>query len=460
MLNKTIAFILFASFLLLLQSCSGTKKFARQAEEFEAAGMYQDAAKNYLESVRRDPNNIEARIGLKKNGKKVFQDYLDEFFTAKATGENRKAVYAYLDARKYAETLNSYNIEVEEPSYIKNDFESIKVEYLENQYNKAMVLMEQESYKNAEKIFEEILSLDPIYKDVEKLKLVAYMEPFYKKAYSAYTEEQYPKAYYLLDKVVAKDPDYKETKSMREECLTLGTYTIAFVGIKNVSGDNVDEHKIQATLLTALINNNNPFIKIIDRENMESILEQQRLNLSGAIDENTAATVGELLGAKAVLSGKLIERNLRTGDTKVYSRIGYKAYSVKQVNQSTQKEESVTKYKKVKYKEYYQVNEVKLSYQIQITSLESGEIIFSKIVTQKNTDDMHFALYDGDNRYLYPEYKGNVSMDKKKKRALDALLGAKRELKATTQLMSELLTSSANSLSNDIINKVDRYIRK
>ena len=147
--------------------------------------------------------------------------------------------------------------------------------------------MGQEKYKEAENIFTEILFLNPSYKDVENLKQIAYIEPFYMQAIAAHTEERYAKAYYLLDNVVAKDPEYKDTKSIRKECLILGTYTIAIVGIDNVSGNNVAGHKIQATLLTALTNSNNPFIKIIDRENMESILEQQRFNLSGAIDVHT-----------------------------------------------------------------------------------------------------------------------------------------------------------------------------
>ncbi len=457
MLRKSINILLLTS-ILIIEGCSGTKKYAKQALEFEAAGMYKDAAKYYLESLRRDPNNIEARIGLKNNGEKVFQDYLDSFFTAKATGDNKKAIYTYIDATNYAEKLKSYNITVEEPSYIKNDFESLKQDYLENQYNAAKVLMGQEKYKDAQNLFQEVLTLDPEYKDAVNLNKIAYVEPFYKNALDAYSQEQYVKAYYLLDNVVEKDPNYKDTKSLREECLELGIYTIAIVGIDNLSGDNVAGHKIQASLLTALTNNNNPFIKIIDRENMENLIEQQRLNLSGAIDENTAATVGELLGAKAVISGKVIEQKLNTGETKVYPKNGYQAYSVKQFNKTTQKEEFVTKYNKVNYKEYYQLNEVKLSYQVQLTSLETGEIIFSKVFDQNKTDEMHFALYEGDNKFLYPEVKGNVSLDRKRKRALDALFSAKKELKTTTELMSELLESSTKSISNEIINRVDRYI--
>ena len=457
---KNTAYLLYFILFIALQSCSGTKKYAKQALQFETAGMYQDAAKNYLESLRRDQNNIEARIGLKKNGEKVFQDHLDEFFTAKAIGDNKKAVYAYIDAQKYAETLKRYNIEVEEPTYMKRDFEVLKGEYLENQYNEGKILMGKEQYAEAKTIFKEVMELDPNFKDVSNLKQIAYVEPYYKQALAAYAEENYVKAYYLLDNVVVKDPNYKDTKSLRAECLELGTYTIAIIGIDNVTEDDVIAHKVQASLLTNLANNNNPFIKIIDRENMERILEQQRLNLSGAIDENTAATVGELLGAKAVISGKIIDRSLTTGNTRTYDRKGFYAYTVKQFNKATQKDEVVTKYNKVSYKEYYQMNEVKLAYQMQVTSLETGEIIFSRVFDQGSNDAMHFAIYDGDSRYLYPENKGVVSLNKNEKRKLDNLINASRELKTTTELMNELLNSSTSYFSEDIIRTVNGYISK
>lgn len=459
MLKKSrylIAIIVFT----VLQSCSGTKKYAKQALKFEAAGMYQDAAKNYLESLRRDQNNIEARIGLKKTGEKVFQDRLDNFFTAKAVGDNRKAIYDYIEAQKYKETLSRYNIIVEQPSYMERDFEVLKSEYLEKRYNEGKMLMGQEKYGEAKSIFKEVIELDPEYKDVTNLKQIAYIEPFYQKALAAYAEESYVKAYYLLDNVVSEDPNYKDTKSLRAECLELGMYTIAILGIDNVTGDNILGHKIQASLVTNLANNTNPFIKVIDRENMESIIEQQRLNLSGAIDENTAAKVGELLGAKAVISGKIIERSLTTGSTRTFNRNGYQAYSVKQFNKASQKEETVTKYNKVAYKEYYQMNEVKLAYQMQVTSLETGEIIFSRLFDQANSDAMHFAIYDGDGRYLYPEVKGAVSLNRNEKSNLNNLLSASREVKASTELMDELLSSSTSYFSEDIIRSVNGYISK
>lgn len=459
-MHKNSLFSLLLILSVLLQSCTGTKKYAKQAMQFESAGMYTDAAKNYLESLRRDPNNIDARIGLKKNGEKVFQDHLDRFFTAKATGEKKAAVYSYLDAQAYADILSSYNISVEQPSYMKNDFEMVKDAYLEELYNEGKMLMGKASYAAAENIFKEVKSLEPGYKDVDRLKEIAYVEPYYQQAVEAYAEERYVKAYNLLENVVNKAPDYKDAKMLQSECLELGLFTIAIVGIGNATEDDVLGHKIQASLLTNLTRNTNPFIKIIDRENMESILEQQRLNLSGAIDENTAASVGELLGSKAVLSGKIIERTLTTGKTRTFTRDGYQAYSVKRFNKATQKDELVTKYKKVGYKEYYQMNEVKLAYQLQVTSLETGEIIFSRVFDQTNTDAMHFAIYDGDSRYLYPEVKGTVSLNKNEKRRLDALLSAKREVKASTELMDELVSSSTNYFSDDIIRTVNGHISK
>ena len=73
---------------------------------------------------------------------------------------------------------------------------------------------------------------------------------------------------------------------------------------------------------------------------------------------------------------------------------------------------------------------------------------------------MHFALYDGDGRYLYPEVKGVISTNRNEKRKLETLLNSPREVKATTELMSDLLASSTNYFSEDIIRSVNGYISK
>jgi hypothetical protein len=56
-------------------------------------------------------------------------------------------------------------------------------------------------------------------------------------------------------------------------------------------------------MMTGLTQTNDPFLRIVDRENMDRILEEQRLSLSGVVDQETAVRVGNLMGAQAVLMG-------------------------------------------------------------------------------------------------------------------------------------------------------------
>jgi hypothetical protein len=56
-------------------------------------------------------------------------------------------------------------------------------------------------------------------------------------------------------------------------------------------------------LVTELIGR--PGIRVIERAQMQDILTEQRLSLSGRVDESTALEVGKLLGAQYVIHGQV-----------------------------------------------------------------------------------------------------------------------------------------------------------
>jgi TolB-like protein len=68
---------------------------------------------------------------------------------------------------------------------------------------------------------------------------------------------------------------------------------------------------VSAMLVTELIGR--PGIRVIERAQMQDILTEQRLSLSGRVDESTALEVGKLLGAQYVIHGQVtsIADNLR-----------------------------------------------------------------------------------------------------------------------------------------------------
>lgn len=68
---------------------------------------------------------------------------------------------------------------------------------------------------------------------------------------------------------------------------------------------------VSAMLVTELINR--PGIKVIERSELHELLNEQKLSLSGRVDESTALEVGKLVGAQYVIHGQVtsIADNLR-----------------------------------------------------------------------------------------------------------------------------------------------------
>ena len=68
---------------------------------------------------------------------------------------------------------------------------------------------------------------------------------------------------------------------------------------------------VSAMLVTELIGR--PGVKVIERAQLQDLLTEQRLSLSGRVDEGTALEVGKLLGAQYVIHGQVtsIADNLR-----------------------------------------------------------------------------------------------------------------------------------------------------
>ncbi|HMU13899.1 MAG: hypothetical protein JST41_14385 [Bacteroidetes bacterium] len=433
---KPITFIL-ALVALTLAACSGSKSMAKKGMKLEAGGLYAEAADMYLQSLIRNRNNVEARIGLKKTGQLLLNDKLGAFFRSFAAGDSKEeAVNAYLSAKSYADRAGQYGVVLDIPSNYTTDFNDVKGRYLVEQYQRGQELLAAKDYKGAEAVFAKITALDPAFKDSGTLKNVAYLEPLYQSGKDALAQGHYRKAYADLDKVTSKDAAYKDATALKDEAVTKGRYAIAVLPF---SGARKSEAaRAQALVMTALTGMADPFIKVVDRENMERILEEQRLSMSGVIDEATAVQAGKLIGAQAVVMGTLVDYREETGMVKKGTRDGFRRYEqrVKDINNPGQMV-SVVRFAPVKYTEYQQENKATASFSYKLVSLETGEVLVSKLVDRTVTDQARYAGYDGQPGELYPSRNGVVFNDGY--RDLQNQLRASRTVKAPGVLGSDAL---------------------
>lgn len=431
-----------------LVACSGSKSFAKKGAKLDEAGLYAEAADMYEQSALRNRKNVDAKIGLKRTGQRLLDDKLGAFFKAMAMGSaKREAVETYLDAKLYQERVGRLGVVLDIPDHYKADFERVKGEYLVELYNEGQALLEQQQFKAAEDVFARIAKLEPNYKDASSLQAVAYLEPLYRQGKADLAANQFRKAYTSLDKVVVKDASYKDASALRQECITKGQYTIAVMPFTGPINRSTIQDKVQAHAISALTGVNDPFLRVVDRENMERILQEQRLSLSGIVDEQTAVQAGNLIGAQAILIGNVTDFREVAGELRRSTKDGFEAYRVEQVNKETGEKYMVTKYKPVRYSEYLQENKVYLSFNYRLVSLETGEVLLSKVEDRQAEDHMYYADYAGNRDLLFPGRNGVVDPTERAKRDLRSLLNAPREIKSVASLSQEAIRSASSNLA-------------
>jgi curli biogenesis system outer membrane secretion channel CsgG len=436
--------------ILLLQGCNGSKSLSKKASKLEEAGLYSDAALFYYNSLLKNRNNIDARIGLTKMGQRMLNDKVDDFTKTKALGETKNAVYAYLEAMAYHDKVERLGIDLEYPRYIADDYEDVKAQYIKELYNESNELMADKKFNEATIILKEIEKLEPGYKDVSSLKNTAVNEPLYLAAVSHFDAGRYRLAYYEFDDIYRVDPNYKDASILRDECLDLGKFPVAIGEFKNSSSKKGVNDRLTAFVITELSAINDPFLRIVERDNLEMILEEQRMSLSGVVDQGTAVEVGNLLGAKAIITGTVLTYEERKGNLKVSEKKGYEGYRVKLYNKEEDKHYYQTRYKPVSYREYYNANEVTISFQYKAISLETGEVLFSNIAEKKLSDDVYYAAYDGEVTNLFPANDEGVLTSRMEKNRLLGLLRAERTLKSVEQLANQAYSVIASDISSEL----------
>jgi len=450
--NETLSltFLLVLLFSVTMVSCSGSKKFYKKGVKLQESGMHTEAADAFYASLLRNRDNTDAKIGMKKSGQQVLSRKLEKFSKFKTLEEKKKAVYSYIAALQYKEKIQKVGVTLEIPPFYTSDYESVTQSYLADLYEAGIGLLEDGKFEEAEVNFKEIGNFDSNYKDANNLEDIAYLEPLYTSGIEHYNALRFRSAYNDFSAAANRDSEFKDCVELKNQCLEDGLFTMALLPFENSTNQNGLDQKISAYALDALTNINDPFLKVVDRENMQLIINEQQLGLSGVIDEETAVNVGNLTGAQALITGTVLGLDVQKGRLTKISRTGFESYRVKKTNPETKKTYYETRYRSTYYHEYTQKNTATVTFQYKVISLETGEVIDSRIVDQTIDDRINYAEFKGDGSNLWPERNGQAYTNRNAKRQLDNLLSADRAIKSTSELSNDLLREVSYEISASV----------
>jgi len=440
---------------ILIIGCSGSKKMLKKGIELEHDKQYVAASNYYFEALNRKSSNVEATIALKRVGKKVLNQYLNDFYQEEAMGNTKSAVYAYLKASDYQKKLNQFKIYEKIPNHYNEKYESVKSTYLQDLYAEGENLMEESIYKDAEKKFTEILKFDKAYKNAKSLRDIAYVEPIFIKANKQLEEESYRNAYNNYELVLNRISNYKDAKESKEQALELGRHTFLIFTFQNATNKQNIESKISSYISNGLSNLNDPFLRLVDRSNFEKIMNEQELAVSGFVDESTASEIGQLFGAQTAISGKVISYSNKVSQSKPQKKDAFESYTVKKKREDGEGYVKETRYKKVNYVNYAKSIDVHIGFQYKVISLETSEVLTSDIIDISSKDDVFYSVYSGDFKRLHPVSEAGVNQNRSSINKLRSQFSERQKLKSEHELSNDL----CKRISDKVSKKITQYLQ-
>lgn len=452
---KRLLLLLLAATILIGGGCA-SKKYAKKGMKFEQAGLWEQAADAYIRSLTANRDNIDAIVGLKRAGQRVLDERSLKVIKAYENDDLKQTVYSYLDAESFKNQAASLGVELTISNMATDYFTDAKPKYVEKIYAEAQTLLEAEKFKDAELLLTEIKRLQPDYGNTQDMLKVSKCEPLYRQAKQYMEAAQYRKAYANLDRIIKDFNNYKDSRDLRDEALQKATITIKVTDFKSTAYNTEGIAKsVQAEVVSKLNALNNPFIKVIDVQSTDKIIEEQQRSI------NTGAEleVGKLLAAKALLSGEVTVIEASQGKLTKTEKRGYIREETKTKDPQTGQEKVNVTYRKAVYWVYNQKNSVSVALKFQLTSTETGTVMVSDFVRSNQTDEVYYATFDGPTAKLVPGYWEKIDADSPKDvvndnqtdvRSLQELLKAKRDITSTSILTSNAIEDIARRTAQKI----------
>ncbi len=441
--------------LLQLMACDSSLKFVQIADKQATEANYSDAADNYYTAFFINPKNTKAKLGLQKSAQMVLDAKFSAFAKHVVSVDNEDALRQYNYCKDYFNHLKNIGIELNWQTLYDQLYEETKQEFIGKQYDIGLDLIKENKFDKAELAFDRILEFDSSYKNVSVLRIQSVVEPLYNQGVKYLEVKNYKSAYKVFNQVSSFDKTYKQTMQLLNESLQKASLPIAAILVSKKTFVNQEDNSFYQLLIKGLGNSKNPFLKIIDRNNLENLLKEKAFGITEIIDAETASKAGKLIGAKYFLLIDVNEVVFDEMKPTTTVETAYESFSQRVVNE-TGDAQSVIKFKKVNYKETKQYRKVAAKVSYQLVSVQSGQIVSSEVFSDEAFDVHIYARYDGNKDNLYPNLPAGNFMPTAPKEWTDKFYELNRSL-ASQQTLAD---KTYEAISLKIIDDINLYMEQ
>ena len=436
--------------LLLLATSCAHKRYTRQGEKYEKAGLLQHAVERYAAALKAKNTYADARIGLMRTSALYANKIENALDKSYQNQDDNLVVDNYKALEDLVQLAESNGIEILISERTKGQYLEAKNRYVINHYALGKKLSENEKFDEALKHFNLIIDVSPYYADVEQLISYCKAEPLYRRGQLNMQFKKYRTAYQLFGSALNIDPNYKDSKELREEALYAGMLTVTFLPVQiNNSHYKSVVNSIIANVNKAVEMANNPFLQMREQTQATVLQELQKQALAA----NQEIDITQTIPIRAALSCRL--SNLTYNKSQLTRSIKKGFVKVKL------KDDKVV-FKKVEYAQYKQNARASINFSYSLLSIESGLNLFSGVINPVISDNVEYIVFDGDKQNLYSGNweKKYTPFDPKKdiihdtfisKSQMRMLIYGKKTLESEYEMKNKLIIQTANKLAEKLI---------
>lgn len=437
--------LLLLTVVVLLSGCVA-QRYIRTAARYEAADMQKLAVDNYFLSLqKKDKNNDKARIGLMRSSKRYADELADRIEEAYRAGNDQLVVTTYQTLKDLQLRTGRYGVELDILSRTDGQYSEASSRFLRDSYTLAQEYLDKELFSQAAGLLSQILSINSAYERAAELYHYAVCEPMYREARSDLQFQLYRSAYYGFDRLISKDPHYKDALELQKNALQGALLTIAMQPFVNERVYPNLTRQIKGFTVELFRESNNPFLRLVEPNYVELMLEEQRR----ALENNLAFDAAAMVPVRVHLMGSVLRSQYNVSRIETVDRKAWERY----VDRN-----KVTRYRKVNYQEITQSCEASFRFQYQFVGVEKAAVLSSGVAERTYTDQVKYARSNYDLRDLLPGEWGEgrrdtIYTDNVRVSAMKNMFSERSELK----LKQEFETVFARQTATEMLKKITAY---
>jgi hypothetical protein len=225
------------------------------------------------------------------------------------------------------------------------------------------------------------------------------------------------------------------------------------VEFKNATTRPNVEVKMQSLVEQSLMGSSDPFLKVVDRESLMLILQEQQMGMSG-LTSTGDVEIGNLLGAKALLKATVTMHAHNQSPLKKSTKTGHQRYRVERVNEEGKKYYE-TKYRPVTYRSYEQTADLTMTVSFKFISTVTGEVLETQTVDASTRDAIEYIEYDGERNAFFLSDNNGPWTNSRGRTQRDELLGSRQQIRSADVMTEEV----GNKLARQIQALVESHLR-